>query len=87
MFVSFDSLQEKINDGQAPSFSCHATNILTPHSFCYNHTFYIHQNMTSMQATTGSCKAAKFAGANPLGPMVDPFARMVSKHTTCSNLW
>jgi hypothetical protein len=38
--------------------------------------------MTSMQATTGSSKAAKFAGANPLGPMTDPFAGMVRDEQT-----
>jgi hypothetical protein len=39
-----------------------------------------------MQATTGSSKAAKFAGANPLGPsMVDPVAGTVRVNVICGD--
>ena len=35
--------------------------------------------MTSNQMSAGAGKAAKFVAANPLGPMADPFAGMVSE--------
>ena len=34
--------------------------------------------MPSNQESAGGGKAAKFVAANPLGPMADPFAGMVS---------
>ena len=34
--------------------------------------------MSTYQNSAGSGKAAKFIQANPLGPMADPFAGMVS---------
>ena len=34
--------------------------------------------MPSNQESAGAGKAAKFVAANPLGPMADPFAGMVS---------
>jgi hypothetical protein len=35
--------------------------------------------MPSLQESAPGGKAAKFVAANPLGPMADPFAGMVSK--------
>ena len=35
--------------------------------------------MPSNQMSAGSGKAAKFVNANPLAPMADPFAGMVSE--------
>ena len=37
--------------------------------------------MPSYQDSAGSSKAAKFAAANPLGPMADPFAGLVRTYT------
>ena len=34
--------------------------------------------MTSMQAPTGTSKSAKFQTVNPLGPLANPFAGLVS---------
>ena len=47
--------------------------------------------MPSFQNSAGSGKAAKFVDANPLGPMADPFAGMVSMndeiHSKCGELF
>lgn len=40
--------------------------------------------MPSNQESAGGGKAAKFVAANPLGPMADPFAGMVSTSTRTS---
>ena len=39
---------------------------------------YHTEQMPSNQESAGAGKAAKFVAANPLGPMADPFAGMVS---------